>query len=663
MKHEKFDFGGWATKNDLLCADGRTIRRDAFKDNDGSTVPLVWQHNHDDPTRVIGHAMLENRSEGVYAYCSFNNSELGQHVKELVSHGDVRSLSIYANQLKQRGGDVIHGIIREVSVVLAGANPGAVIEFPMLAHGEESTDEAVIWTGDEELSMGEEDDESLNHADPEKKEPEEEAPKKEEAKKEEKDDKDETVQDVLDTLTDKQMKVVQYLIGRAIGGEDEEEETAEHDGFDEEDDSIEHADKEETVQDVLDTLSEKQMKVVQYLIGQALEEAENSKKSDEKEDTKEEKTDEVSHSIDYEGENTIMKKNVFDTEITSQQEENVLTHAQMDTIINDAKRLGTLKASVLAHSEEYGIDQIDYIMPEYKEATGNGAPQFIKRDMKWVTKVMQGVHHIPFSKFKTTFADITEDDARAKGYITKHRKKEEVFGLLRRPTDATTVYKKQKLDRDNMIEITSFDVVAWLKGEMRMMLDEELARAFLIGDGRDPGSEYKIDEQCIRPVFKDDSLFVIRETVTPAQGQAEADAVIDAVTYGWENYQGSGDCIAFMTRRAFSKMKLLKDTTGRRIYETDAAIASALGVREIAFVPQMGDDSTVRVAGNKTYKPVVIILDLSDYTVGADKGGSVNMFDDFDIDYNQMKYLIETRCSGALVKPYSAIVVEEEVNP
>lgn len=663
MKHEKFDFGGWATKNDLLCADGRTIRRDAFKDNDGSTVPLVWQHNHDDPTRVIGHAMLENRSEGVYAYCSFNNSELGQHVKELVSHGDVRSLSIYANQLKQRGGDVIHGIIREVSVVLAGANPGAVIEFPMLAHGEESTDEAVIWTGDEELSMGEEDDESLNHADPEKKEPEEEAPKKEEAKKEEKDDKDETVQDVLDTLTDKQMKVVQYLIGRAIGGEDKEEETAEHDGFDEEDDAIEHADKEETVQDVLDTLSEKQMKVVQYLVGQALEEAENSKKSDEKEDAKEEKTDEVSHSIDYEGENTIMNKNVFDTEITSQQEENVLTHAQMDTIINDAKRLGTLKASVLAHSEEYGIDQIDYIMPEYKEATGNGAPQFIKRDMKWVTKVMQGVHHIPFSKFKTTFADITEDDARAKGYITKHRKKEEVFSLLRRTTDATTVYKKQKLDRDNAVEITSFDVVAWLKGEMRMMLDEELARAFLIGDGRDPISEDKIDEQCIRPVFKDDDLFVIHETVTPAQGQAKADAVIDAVTYGWENYQGSGDCVAFMTRRAFSGMKLLKDTTGRRIYETDASIASALGVREIAFVPQMGDDSTVRVSGNKTYKPVVIILDLSDYTVGADKGGSVNMFDDFDIDYNQMKYLIETRCSGGLVRPYSAIVVEEEVNP
>ena len=671
MKNEKFDFGGWATKNDLLCADGRTIRKDAFKDNDGSTVPLVWQHNHDDPTRVIGHAMLENRDEGVYAYCSFNNSDLGQHVKELVSHGDVRSLSIYANQLKQRGGDVVHGVIREVSVVLAGANPGAVIEFPMLAHGEESTDEAVIWTGDEELSYGEDD---LSHADkeekkeekPPKEEVKKEEPPKEEAKKDEKDEKEETVQDVLDTLTDKQRKVVEYLIGKAISGEeDDEDEEAEHDAMDE-DESLEHADDEddgETVQDVLDTLNEKQMKVVQYLIGQALEEAEKGKKSEkeDEEDSGEEKK--VSHSIEDEGEEFTMKKNVFDNDAMNEQEENVLTHAQMDTIISDGKRLGSLKASVLAHSAEYGIDQIDYIMPEYKEASGNGAPQFIKRDMKWVARVIQGVHHIPFSKFKTTFADITEDEARARGYITGRRKKEEVFGLLRRTTDATTVYKKQKMDRDNIVEITSFDVVAWLKSEMRMMLDEELARAFLIGDGRDASSEDKINELNIRPVLKDDDLFVIREEIKPEEGQPWADALIDAVTYGWENYQGTGDCIGFMTRRSFSKLKLLKDKMGRRIYETDAAIASALGVKEIAFVPQMGDDSTVYVKNNKTYKPAVIILDLGDYTVGADKGGSVNMFDDFDIDYNQQKFLIETRCSGALVKPYSAIVVGEEVNP
>lgn len=659
MAKEKFDFGGWATKNDLLCADGRTIRRDAFKDDDGRTVPLVWQHNHDDPTRVIGHAMLENRNEGVYAYCSFNNSDLGQHVKELVSHGDVRSLSIYANQLKQRGGDVIHGIIREVSVVLAGANPGAVIEFPMLAHGEESTDEAVIWTGDEELSMGIEDEEEevVSHAEPEeKKEPEKKEPEKEE-KPASKSEKEETVQDVLDTLNEKQMKVVEYLIGKAISGDE-----AEHDAFDEDDEALEHADDEddgETVQDVLDTLSEKQMKVVQFLVGQALEEAEKNKGS-EKEEPEEK---EAAHSIDYEGEEMTMNKNVFDNEAMNAQEENVLTHAQMDTIIKDGKRLGSLKASVLEHSAEYGIDQIDYIMPEYKEASGNGAPQFIKRDQKWVAKVMQGVHHIPFSKFKTTFADITEDEARARGYITGSRKKEEVFGLLRRTTDATTVYKKQKLDRDNAVEITSFDVVAWLKGEMRMMLDEELARAFLIGDGRDASSEDKINELNIRPVLKDDDLFVIRQVIEPEEGQAKADAVIDAATYGWENYQGSGDCIAFMTRRTHSQFKLLKDKIGHRLYKTDAEIASALGVKEIAFVPQMGDASTVYTKDGKTYQPAVIILDLGDYTVGADKGGAVNMFDDFDIDYNQMKYLIETRCSGALVKPYSAIVVAEEVNP
>jgi len=630
MKKEKFDFGGWATKNDLLCADGRTIRRDAFKDDDGRTVPLVWQHNHDDPTRVIGHAVLENRNEGVYAYCSFNNSELGQHVKELVSHGDVRSLSIYANKLKQRGGDVIHGIIREVSVVLAGANPGAVIEFPILAHGEESEEEAVIWTGDEELSMGiEETDEDLSHA--EKEEPKEKAEEKAEEKKEEKKEepakKDETVQDVLDTLTEKQMQVLQYLIGRAISGE------AEHDAMDDDEESIEHADeKGETVQDVLDTLNETQTQVVQYLVGRALEEAEKepaSKKEEEKP---------VSHSINDEGENKTMDRNVFDVDaMKEQQEENVLTHAQMDTIIKDAKRLGTMKASVLEHSAEYGIDQIDYLMPEYKEVNGNGAPKFIKRDTKWVAKVMAGVHHIPFSKFKTTFADITEDEARAKGYITGHRKKEEVFGLLRRTTDATTVYKKQKMDRDNVVEITSFDVIAWLKTEMRMMLDEELARAFLIGDGRDPSSEDKINEQNIRPVLRDDDLFVIHQPLVVAQGQERADAIIDAVTYGWENYQGSGNCIAFMTRRAHSQFKLLKDGIGHRMYKTDSEIASALGVKEIAFVPQMGDASTVRTANGHTYKPCVIILDLEDYTVGADKGGSINMFDDFDIDYNQMK--------------------------
>ena len=671
MNKKNYDFGGWATKNDLLCADGRTIRKNAFKDDDGRTVPLVWQHNHEDPTRVLGHVLLENEDEGVYAYGTFNNTDIAQHVKELVRHGDINSLSIYANKLKQNGGDVLHGVIREVSVVLAGANPGAMIEFPIMEHGEESETEAIIWPGEEALELG--DGMGLKHAEEEEKteeaeqksEPEAEPEQKEELehaekeepkaeeKKEEADDPNETVQDVLNTLNDDQMKVLEFLVGKAIGGDDEEEEEASH-GEEDSDEDLSHADDDRTVEDIMNTLTPKQRKVVEFVIAKAIESAEG-----------EGSDKDVSHSIEEEGDEETMKKNVFENDQMNEQEENTLTHAQMDTLLKDAKRLGSMRASVLEHSAEYGIDQIDYIMPEYREATGNGAPVFKKRDMKWVTRVMNGVHHIPFSKFKTTVADITEEQARAKGYITKHRKKEEVFTLLRRTVDATTVYKKQKMDRDNVIEITGFDVIAWLKGEMRMMLDEELARAFLIGDGRASDSEDKINELNIIPVMKDDSLFVVRQTMDLSNDANWADALVDAATYAWENYQGSGNCIAFMTRRSYSKMKLLRDKLGHRIYKTDSEIASALGVGEIAFVPPMGESSTVRedTTAHKTYKPAVIILDLEDYTVGADKGGAINMFDDFDIDYNQMKYLIETRCSGALTKPFSAIVVEEEVNP
>lgn len=659
MKKNSFDFSGWATKNDLLCADGRTIRRNAFKDDDGRTVPLVWQHDHNDPTRVIGHALLENRDDGVYAYCSFNNSDMGQHVKELVRHRDVNSLSIYANKLKQSGGDVLHGVIREVSVVLAGANPGAMIEFPIMEHGEESETEAKIWTGDEILNFGE--GMLLKHAAEEEEEDEEPMkPEKTELKdmkeaKEATDNPNETVQDVLETLNDEQTNVLEFLVGKALeGGDDGEDED------EDEDEDMSHADSEgdgRTVEDVIRTLTPKQKKVVEFIIAQAVASREQEDENDA----------EVEHSYD-EGDVFTMKRNVFDNSY-AEEENNTLTHAQMDTLIKDAKSMGSLKASVLAHSEEYGIEQIDFLMPEYKEVTGDGAPTFIRKnamwDTTWVKLVMAGVHHIPFSKFKTTFADITEDEARAKGYITGNRKKSEVFGLLRRTTDATTVYKHQKLDRDNVVEITSFDVVAWLKGEMRMMLDEELARAFLVGDGRDPSGEDKINELNIRPILRDDDLFVIRKTLEPEAGQSWADALVDAVTYAWENYQGSGNTIAFMTRRTHSQLKLLKDGLGRKIYGTDAEIASALGVKELAFVPAIGDTSSQRVdsTSGKTYKPAVIIVDLNDYTVGADKGGSINMFEDFDIDYNQQKYLIETRCSGALTKPYSAIVVEEEVNP
>ena len=679
MNKNKFDFGGWATKNDLLCADGRTIRRDAFKDDDGRTVPLVYQHNHEDPTRVIGHALLENRYEGVYAYCSLNGTDIGKHVKECIRHGDINGLSIFANKLTQRGGDVIHGTIRELSVVLAGANPGAVIEFPILEHGEESETEAYIWPGDEDglemgsgmkLSHSEENEESDENDENDKvpdekvdtvaetnseetKENADESTEevKEEPKAEESDisegeevshadddNKDETVQDVLDTLSDEQQKVVDKAIDLILsGGETELEE-----------DEVK----------VLSNLSEKQRKVVEYV----LEQAQNVLESADGE--KEKEKENVSHS-DEEGEEVTMSRNLFDNnQANDVVEGGTLTHDQLAIIQKDAQRIGSMRDAILEHSQEYGIEQIDYLMPEYREVSGNGAPQFIKRDTTWVSKIMRGVHHTPFSKVKMTFADITGPQARARGYLKSHKKKEEVFALLKREVGPDMVYKKQKIDRQDMIDISEgFDKVAWLKAEMRLMLDEELARAFIIGDGRSPESEDKIKEDKIIPVFKDDPLYVVRKTLEQAEGQSRGDALIDTVTYAWEDYQGTGDCVALMTRREYSGLKLLKDRQGRRIYANDSEIASALGVKDILFVPQMSEESTVRVdeATDKTYKPLVIILDLNDYNVGADKGGSINMFEDFDIDYNQMKYLIETYCSGALTKPYSAIVIEEEV--
>ena len=657
MKKTKFDFGGWATKNDLLCADGRTIRKDAFKDDDGRTVPLVWQHNHEDPTRVIGHALLENRDEGVYAYGTFNDTDIAQHVKELVRHNDVCSLSIYANKLKQSGGDVLHGVIREVSVVLAGANPGAMIEVPIMEHGEEGETEAVIWSGDEELEHGE--GMELEHAEkkdePEEKKADPEPEKVEEPKNEEKDDPNETVQDVLNTLNEEQRNVLEFLVGKALehGLNEDDDEDISHADDDEEDDDEGDG---KTVQDVMDTLTDKQRKVVEFIVAQAIA----SKEEGDEEETKE---DGVSHSIEDDEEETTMKENVFDRTNEEVREGGSLTHAQLMTLQEEMKK-GSLREAVLAHTVEYGIENIDYLAPEYREYSGNGAPQFVKNDQTWVNKVMQGVHHTPFAKVKTTFADITEATARARGYIKGHQKREEVFKLLKREVNPKTVYKKQKIDRDDAIDLSNgFDMVAWLKSEMRMMLDEELARAFIIGDGRADDSDDKIDEDKIIPVFKDAALFTIRKELEVGENQERADALVDAVTYAWEDYQGTGNCVAFMTRREHSGLKLLKDRMGHRIYKNDSEIASALGVREIVFLPQMGDQTTVRedATSHKTYKPLVIIVDLNDYNVGADKGGSVNMFDDFDIDYNQMKYLIETRCSGALTKPYSAIVIEEEV--
>lgn len=556
---EKYDFSGWATRNNIKCSDGRTIRKNAFKDNDGQTVPLVWNHSHDDPTNVLGHALLENRDQGVYAYCTFNNSELGQTAKELVEHGDVTSLSIYANKLKQNGGDVIHGAIREVSLVLAGANPGAYIDSVMI-HGEESDEEAVIFTGENI---------SLSHAE-NKLQPEEKL---------------------------------------------EEEKTMAN---------------EKTLQDVFDELTEEQKNVVYALIGQALEDA--------------------GVNGEDEGDNE-MKQNVFDRD--EQHSENVLSHSDMMDIISDAKRYGSMKDSFLAHTQTYGIENVDFLFPEPE--TLNMEPTFVQRDMTWVQKVMSSVHHTPFSRIKSLFADITADEARAKGYIKGKMKKEEVFTLLKRTTTPTTIYKKQKMDRDDVVDITDFDVIAWLKKEMRLMLDEEIARAILIGDGRLPSSDDKINETNVRPILTDEDLYTVKANISVAAnatGSEKAKAFIDEVIRSRKEYKGSGNPTLFTTEDMVTECLLLEDSMGHKLYKSEAELATTLRVKEIVTVEVMEgiqDKTSHDVAG--------IIVNLADYNVGADKGGAVNMFDDFDIDYNQQKYLIETRCSGALIKPYSAIAL------
>lgn len=588
---DEFDFSGWATRNNVKCSDGRTIIKDAFKHNDGQTVPLVWNHDHNDPLNVLGHALLKNRDEGVYTYCKFNNTEAGQAAKELVEHRDVTQLSIYANQLTQQGGNVLHGVIREVSLVLAGANPEAHIDS-IIKHGEESEEEAVIYTGEDiTLSHAEDDvseeDESLSHADDEK-----------EVKEEKK---------VAD-------------------------ETKKSEG-------------EKTVADVFNTLTEEQRTVVYAMVAQALEDAGVS------DDNTDEGTDEINHS---EGGNE-MKHNVFDNKET-ENKENVLSHDAMNTILTDAKRYGSLKDSFMAHAADYGIDQIDYLFPEAK--TLNNPPEFIKRDTDWVATVMNGVHHTPFSRIKSVFANITEDEARANGYMKGNLKKEEVFSLLKRTTTPTTIYKKQKLDRDDVVDITDFDVVAWLKSEMRMMLDEEIARAILIGDGRLASSDDKINESNIRPIATDAELYTIRVTVKVANNATDDDkakAMIKAAVKARKDYKGSGNPTLYTTEYWLTNALLLEDTQGHRLYKNDSEVAAAMRVSKIVTVPVMED---AKGPNNKTL--MGIIVNLADYNVGADKGGAVNMFDDFDIDYNQQKYLIETRCSGALIKPYSAITLELE---
>ena len=587
---EKYDFSGWATRNDLLCGDGRTIRRNAFKDNDGQTVPLIWNHDHTNADAVLGHALLKNRDEGVYAYCKFNDTEQGKNAKTLVEHGDVRSLSIYANKLKQIGGDVIHGSIRELSLVLAGANPGAYID-QVVAHGDDG-EEALILNYDENALV-------LYHSED---------------------------QVVIDSTPNTETEELEHA-------ETKKEETTMADNAKNES----KVDEGKTVQEVFDSLTEEQKTVVYAIIGQALEDAgvEDLEQSD----------------LNNEGDD-VMKHNVFDPDDTMQND--TLTHSEMETIIGDAKRYGSMKESFLAHADEYGITNIDYLFPDAKSL--NNPPEFIKRDMGWVSTVMNGTHHTPFSRIKSMFADITEDEARARGYIKGKLKKEEVFSLLKRTTSPTTIYKKQKMDRDDVIDITDFDVIAWLKSEMRMMLDEEIARAILVGDGRLASSDDKIKEDCIRPIWKDADLYTIKSVLNVPANGSEAEEFIDQVVRAMKDYKGSGSPTCFMTEDLLTECLLLKDTNKRRIYKDVNEIATAMRVSSIVTVPVM--EGLTRTSGSDTLALKAIIVNLKDYNVGADKGGAINMFDDFDIDYNQQKYLIETRCSGALIKPYSAIAIE-----
>lgn len=617
-----WDCCGWATKNDLLCSDGRIIKRGAFAEQDGAIVPLVYQHRHDSIENVLGHALLENRDDGVFAYAYFNDTPQGRAGKKAVEHGDITSFSIYANKLKQVGPNVVHGAIRELSLVLTGANPGACITNVSMSHGEDGEFEGVIYTGEELLDMSKYD---MRHA--------------ADNMADEDEDDGETVQDVFNTLTPKQKKVVYYLIDQAVRGRHG-------------DDKIEHSDSDDDdVEAIFDTLTDRQKEAVYQVIEDTVAEvlAENEHDDDEYGDDEygddEYYDDSVEHSY-MEGD--MRYNNVFDNSMDDTYDD-VLTHAEEATIFEDMKRTGSLKESVLAHADEYGIEQIDYLFPDFQ--TLSNTPEFIRRDNTWVGVVMNGVHRTPFARIKTINADITEDAARAKGYMKGNLKKDEVFTLLKRTTSPTTVYKKQRFDRDDLTDITNMDTVAWVKTEMREMLDEEIARAILFSDLRNTSDDDKISEANVRPIYNDASLYTINAVVPKgADDVATAKNAIKTLVRAKTKYRGSGTLIFFAKDTLVTEMLLLEDTIGHPLYKSEAELASKLRVSRIVTVPE-------EIIPNGVYG---VAVDLKDYNVGADKGGAVNMFDDFDIDYNQQKYLIETRISGALIKPYSAIVLKEE---
>ena len=581
------DFSGYATKSGLRCSDGRTIMPGAFSEQSGDRVPLVWQHGHGDPMNVLGHAQLEERPDGIYAYGFFNNTESANQAKSLVEHGDIVAMSIHANKLVEKSKNVLHGKIREVSLVLSGANPGALIDNVNIRHSdgdiEERDDEAIIYTG-EKLSF--------THAE---------------------------------------------SSDNNANSNSEENDMATNNSSD------------KTVQDVFDDMTEEQKNVVYFMIGTALEEAGVSEEDDEPTKSVSQSSDGtpfISHKEAFE-----MTRNVFEMANSGSFGESLehsntsksLSHSEVSSIVNEAKKVGSFKEAVLNHADEYGIENIDVLFPDARAISNN--PDFIQRRTEWVAKVMSSIKKSPFSRIKTIHADITADEARARGYIKGNLKKEEVIKLLKRKTDPTTIYKKQKLDRDDILDITDLDVVAWLKAEMRIMLDEEIARAILIGDGRSSISDDKIDEDKIRPIANDDALYAHPVTINDAATPTE---IIEQLIRARGNYRGSGQPTLFTTLPFLTDMLLLKDSLGRRLYTSKEALASELMAKEIVEVEVMEDTDILG-----------IYVNLNDYTAGADRGGEISMFDDFDIDYNQNKYLIETRMSGALTKPMSAIVVKK----
>ena len=597
-KNKKYDFCGWATKNDLPCSDGRTIKANAFSAQDGAEVPLVWQHDHSSPDLVLGHAVLENRPEGVFTYGYLNESPMGKRAKELLKNQDIKSLSIYANGLKQQGGNVLHGVIREVSLVLSGANPGAVITDVAIAHGDSVSiveDEFIYEVGEDNVEL------TLQHA-----------------------SKDEDAEEEGDKMKDTEKK------------ESKAEETKKE--------AKEPEDSEETVGDVLKTFNEKQRKVMEVLIGKAIEDTKNGELDDDDEEDEEE---DVEHSGLGEDD---MQYNVFENKGTN---EASVTKEEFETLMHDAfkdvnKYGGSLKESFLAHAAQYGMENIGVLFPDAKNISST--PDFIARQQNWVTEFLNFVHKTPFSRIKSTFANITADEARARGFVKGNKKANEVFQLLKRTTTPFTIYKKQQLDRDDVLDITDFDVVMWLKGEMQLMINEEIARAGLFGDGREDLAIEKIDETKIRPVAKDADLFSLKYNFE-GTGADAAKAFIIAHVKAMANYRGQGEIKMFIRQSMLTELLLLTDTMGRDLYENVDKLAIKLQVSKIVPVPD-------EVCGKITS----VTLGGQGYNIGSDKGGSLNMFDDFDLNYNQMQYLLEGRCSGAMTVPYGAIVLANKAD-